>query len=111
VHGPKTEQTIQEAINLITEYLDCKTYDLFGPVLEYLREEGGIRSTTELDLYFRKQVQADWPLSNIYEWLADKGILQKVPNPVRLTQKSQITVDEAAYYFDGAFAGMQPART
>jgi RNA polymerase sigma factor (sigma-70 family) len=102
VHGTKSEETIQQAINLITEYLDCKTYDLFGPVLEYLSQEGGVRSTTELDLYFRKQVQTDWPLSNIYEWLADKGIIQKVPNPVRLTQKSQITVDEAAYYYDGA---------
>ncbi|HMN27716.1 MAG TPA: sigma-70 family RNA polymerase sigma factor [Caldilineaceae bacterium] len=101
VHGPKTEETIQRAIHLVNEYLDCKTYDLFGPVLDYLRDEGGIRSTTELDLYFRKQVQADWPLSNIYEWLTDKGIIQKVPSPVRLTQKSQVTVDEAAYYFDG----------
>ena len=102
VHGPKTEPTIQQAINLVNEYLDCKTYDLFGPVLDYLRDEGGIRSTTELDLYFRKQVQVDRPLSNIYEWLADKGVIQKVPSPVRLTQKSQITVDEAAYYFDGS---------
>jgi uncharacterized protein len=101
VHGPKTEETIQRALNSINEYLDCKTFDLFGPVLTYLRDEGGVRSTTELDHYFRKQVQAEWPLANIYEWLADKGILQKVPNPVRLTQKSQVTVDEAAYYFDG----------
>jgi hypothetical protein len=28
--------------------------------------------------------------------------MQKVPNPVRLTQKSQVMVDEAAYYYDGA---------
>jgi uncharacterized protein len=110
VHGPKDEASIQQAINLINEYIDCKTYDLFGPVLDYLRDEGGVRSTTELDLYFRKQVQAEWPLSNIYEWLADKGILQKVPNPVRLTQKSQVTVDEAAYYFDGAQIGSMALR-
>jgi RNA polymerase sigma factor (sigma-70 family) len=101
VHGSKSEVTVQGALNRITEYLDCKTYELFGPVLDYLRQEGGVRSTTELDLYFRKQVQTDWPLANIYEWLADKGILHKVPSPVRLTQKSQVTVDEAAYYFDG----------
>jgi RNA polymerase sigma factor (sigma-70 family) len=102
VHGPKNEATILQALNLINEYLDCKTFELFGPVLEYLRQQGGVRTTSELDLYFGKQVQqADWPLTNIYEWLADKGILQKVPNPVRLTQKSQVTVDEAAYYYDG----------
>ncbi|MDQ3250556.1 MAG: hypothetical protein M3Q45_15290 [Chloroflexota bacterium] len=40
-------------------------------------------------------------MSNIYEWLADRGTIQKVPSPLRLTPKSQITVDEAAYYYDG----------
>lgn len=101
IHGEKHEQAIKLALSQINAYLDAKLYDLFGPVLEHLRQEGGVRSTTELDLYFRKQVQVDWPLSNIYEWLADKGVIQKVPNPVRLTQKSQVTVDEAAYYYDG----------
>ncbi len=59
-----------------------------------------MRTTTEIDAYFKKQVQVD-SLSHVYEWLADKGILQKVPSPVRLTVKSQIEVDEAAYYYDG----------
>ncbi len=104
VHGVKSEATIQQALNLINEYLDCKTFELFGPVLDFLRSEGGVRSTSELDHYFHKQVQSSWPLSNIYEWLADKGIVQKVPNPVRLTQKSQVTVDEAAYYYDGVLS-------
>jgi len=102
VHGPKDETTIQQALNLINEYMDCKLYDLFAPVLDYLSQEGGIRTTTELVTYFRKQVQAEWPLSNVFEFLADKGIMQKVPNPVRLTQKSQVMVDEAAYYYDGS---------
>jgi hypothetical protein len=47
-------------------------------------------------------VQLEWGLSNVYEWLADKGIIQKVPSPLRLTQKSQVVVDEAAYYYDGS---------
>ena len=37
----------------------------------------------------------------VIDRMADKGIIQKVPSPVRLTVKSQITVDEAAYYYDG----------
>jgi RNA polymerase sigma factor (sigma-70 family) len=102
MHGPKTETTIRQALDRVNEYLDCKTLDLFAPVLTYLRDQGGIRTTTELDLYFGKQLQADWPLPNILEWLADKEIIQKTPSPVRLTQKSQVTVDEAAYYYDGA---------
>ena len=99
IEQPKTEAAIQGAINLVNEYLDGKVRALFGPVLDYLAQEGGARTTSELNTYFAKQVQSD-SLSLIYEWLADKGILQKVPSPVRLHPKSQVTVDEAAYYYD-----------
>lgn len=103
IHGKKDEVTIQQALDLINGYLDQNLLLLFSPVLDYLQEAHGIRTTSEIDEYFRKQVQ-DQPLSNIYEWLADKGVIQKVPSPVRLTVKSQITVDEAAYYYDGRTA-------
>jgi uncharacterized protein len=102
IHQPKDEATIQQALDLINAYIDGKLELLFGPILEYLSQEGGIRTTTEINSYFKNQVQ-EHSLSNIYEWLADKGIIQKVPSPVRLTHKSQVTVDEAAYYYDGGF--------
>jgi hypothetical protein len=69
-------------------------------VLDYLELAGGSRSTSELDAYFHKQVQTG-SLAIAYEWLADKGIIQKIPYPVPLTEKSQVRVDEAAYYYDG----------
>ena len=100
IHGKKDETTIQQALDLINCYLDQNCLLLFSPLLDYLQEAQGIRTASEIEEYFQKQVQ-NQPLSNIYEWLADKGIIQKVPSPVRLTVKSQITVDEAAYYYDG----------
>lgn len=100
IHEKKDEATIQQALDLINEYIRSNVYVLFGPILDYLSQEGGIRTTTELDTYFGKQAQCGG-LSNIYEWLADEGIIQKVPSPLRLTHKSQVTVDEAAYYYDG----------
>ncbi|HXF64810.1 MAG TPA: sigma-70 family RNA polymerase sigma factor [Caldilineaceae bacterium] len=100
IHQKKDEAVIQQALALINGYIDEKIPLLFGPVLAYLAEAGGIRTTSEIDEYFRKQAQVD-TLSGIYEWLADKGIIQKAPSPLRLTHKSQVTVDEAAYYYDG----------
>lgn len=100
IHQKKDEETIQQALDTINGYIDDKILLLFGPILEFLGDAGGVRTTTEMDAYFKKQVQVD-TLSNVYEWLADKGIFQKVPSPVRLTVKSQIEVDEAAYYYDG----------
>ena len=71
-----------------------------SPILDYLSQEGGVRTMTDLDTYFKKQVQGE-SVGNICEWLADKGIIQKVPSPVRLTLRSQVEVDEAAFYYDG----------
>jgi RNA polymerase sigma factor (sigma-70 family) len=101
IHAEKDAATIQAALDRINAYIDGKIPILFGPVLEYLENAGGVRTTNEINDYFRKQAQLS-SLSNVYEWLADKGILQKVPSPMRLTEKSSVAVvDEAAYYYDG----------
>ena len=111
INSPKDTAAIQAALDQINNFIDSKIETLFGPVLDYLRDAGNICTTTDLNAYFGKQVQVE-SLSNIYEWLADKGIIQKVPAPTRLTPKSQITVDEAAYYFDGEYSNTEgEART
>jgi hypothetical protein len=40
-------------------------------------------------------------LDSAYEWLADQEIIQKLSTPVRLTEKSRVDVEEAAYYYEG----------
>jgi hypothetical protein len=100
IHHKKTEQTLQNVLQTINHYLDDKIGVLFQPILDFLTEAGGIRSTTELDEYFKKKAQIG-SLAMTYEWLADKDIIQKVSSPLRLTPKSRITVEEAAYYYDG----------
>ncbi len=99
IHGKKDEAVIEAALGKINAYLDERLHTLFKPILSYLADQGGVRSTTDIDAYFTKQTQIH-SLATVYEWLADKGILQKVPCPVRLTEKSQISVDEAGYYYD-----------
>lgn len=102
IHGPKDAGTIQAALDCINGYLDHRLAALFGPILDYLADAGGVRTTGEMDDYFKKQAQTG-SLCGVYEWLADKGVLQKVPSPLRLTDKSSAAVvDEAAYYYDGA---------
>jgi hypothetical protein len=99
VHGEKTEATLRRALQLVDEYLTEKLYLLYKQILDYLAEAGGIRTTWEMDEYFKKQAQTHG-LGIAYEWLADRGILSKVPQPRRLHEKSPVTVDEAAYYYD-----------
>jgi hypothetical protein len=103
IHQPKDAATIRAALATVESYVEDRTTVLFGPILEYLKSEGGARSLTEIEGHFRKRPD-DWPLSIACEWLADRGILQKVSSPVRLHPRSQVVLDEAAYYFDGELA-------
>lgn len=99
INKKKDEATIQQALQMINEYLDKKIFILFKPILEFLAEADGPRSQSELDDYFQKKFQAGTALA--CEWLADKGIINKVSLPLRLTKESRIEVEEAAYYYDG----------
>jgi predicted nucleotidyltransferase len=100
IQRPKDAAALQGALDLANGYLVEKIDLLFGPVLEYLRQQGGIRSVTELSDYFERQLQAEMLLPGL-EWLADQGVIQKVPAPIRLHPKSQVVLDEAAFYYDG----------
>lgn len=101
MYGPKDAETVDRALKLIDGYLTERIPVLFRPILDYLHESAGVRTTTELNSYFAKRAQtSDWGLQSALEWLADKGVIQKIPTPVRLTEKSRVTVDEAAYYYD-----------
>jgi predicted nucleotidyltransferase len=100
IDGKKDAETIEAALRRINGYLDEQLYTLFRPILRFLAEEGGIRSTADLDAYFGPKVQTA-TLAGAYEWLADRGVIQKVSAPLLLTEKSRVFVDEAAYYYDG----------
>jgi predicted nucleotidyltransferase len=97
---PVDAMAAEQALRLVNSYLDEKISTLFQPIFDYLAAADGPRTASDIDCYFEKQVQGE-TLGSAYEWLADKGLIQKVSHPLRLTEKSRVTVDEAAYYYDG----------
>jgi predicted nucleotidyltransferase len=101
IQAAKDAASVRAVIDLIHGYLDEQARDLFRPILDYLQEAGGSRTVTELNEHFRHHAQIE-DLTSAYEWLADKGIIRKVAAPLRLTVKSKVYVDEAAYYYDGS---------
>ena len=100
INGPKDRPTIQNALDMIDAYLEERAERLFKPVLDYLTEADGPRTASELDAYFKKKV-GEAELFSVYEWLARKDIIEKIAAPIRLTKKSQVTLEEPAYYYDG----------
>ena len=100
INCEKNEAVIQDTLDAVNAYLDERRF-IFQPVLDYLREEKAPRSNTEIDASFKPSFD-EGSLALVCQWLAWKGIIQRVAVPTKLTVKSQVSVEEPAYYYDGA---------
>ena len=98
--GPKDEAHLAEVLAAIDSYLTERIPLCFGPLLDWLESADGPRSVRELDSHFKHHWRAEH-LDLVCDWLADKGILERVGVPLRLTKDSRVTVDEAGYVFVG----------
>ena len=95
----KNARTIGAALARVEEYLEEHLWDFYKPLLDYLEESDGMRTVSEMEEHFA-QAQI-YGFDFACEWLVTKDILQKMSAPVRLTEKSRIELQEAAYYYDG----------
>jgi len=100
IHAEPTIAALEAALKSITAYLHTNLDSLFGLLLDYLREEGQVRSISEINHTFARNFNIEGA-DMACEWLADEGIIQKMAVPVRLTVKSRVAMEEAAYYFGG----------
>ena len=105
INQPKTRENLQHALDLINHYLDEKALDLFLPILDYLTGAGEVRTLSEIGEFFRDTIRGDG-LEGACEWLAQKEIIEKRSSPIRLTEKSRVSVEEPAYYYDAGAADL-----
>jgi len=117
INCEKTEAVIQDALDAINAYLDERQF-IFQPILDYLAEQKAPRTNTELNADLGRGLHVnseglpefdDEPLDLTCQWLAWKGIIRQVAMPIKLTAKSQVPVEEPAYYYDDT-AGAGGAR-
>ena len=121
INCEKNETVIQDVLDAINAYLDERQF-IYQPILEYLIEQKAPRTNTELntdlgrDLHVNSDGAPEFDeesLDLVCQWLAWKGVIGQVAMPMKLTAKSQVPVEEPAYYYDGTvgasvFAGVFP---
>ncbi len=108
INCEKNEAILQDTIDAINGYLDARQF-IFQPVLDYLTEQKVPRTLTELNADLGRGLHDSGGFSDfdeellgmVCQWLAWKGIIKQVAMPLKLTAKSQIAVEEPAYYYDG----------
>ena len=67
-------------------------------MLDHLREVGEARSCTEIEDYFRRNFDVSG-VTTACEYLADRGLIGKASTPVQLTRKSNVRVQELAFFY------------
>jgi len=93
----KTARNVQAALTAIDEYLAERAAKLFAPVIDYLCEVGEARSATEIEDHFQRNFGIAG-VTGACEYLADRGLIGKASLPVRLTKKSNVNVEELAFF-------------
>jgi hypothetical protein len=94
----KTRAQIEAALHAVDEYLEARAPDLFAPVIDYLRDVGEARSCTEIEAHFERNHDVAG-VTLACEYLADQGLIGKASLPVQLTKRSNIEVQELAFYY------------
>ena len=99
VNGPKDTATLGQQLDRIQAYLLERVDRIFAPLLDYLAQARDPRTLSDINAHFAPKLPCA-ELFLICDWLAEQGILEKMAAPLRLTRKSQVTVEEAAFYYD-----------
>jgi len=98
LNAKKTRKSVQTALDAIDRYVAERVALLFGPVIDYLREIGEARGSSEIEDYFKRNFDVSG-VTTVCEYLADRGIIGKASTPARLTKKSNVDVQELAFFY------------
>ena len=93
----KTRDRVKAALQAVDEYIASRSDSLFTLVIEYLREAGEARSSTEIEDHFKKNYDVSG-VTTVCEYLADQGAIGKASTPVHLTKRSNVEVQEMAFF-------------
>ena len=89
-----SEGELFERIQRLDSYLEEHMPLFQRPVLEYLAD-GEIKTVSMIS----KHVHAGGPLTDLLDFLAEHGVIEKVSQQIKLTSKSRIGVEEIGYQY------------
>ncbi len=97
LNTPKTRDGVAAALDAVDAYVARRAPDLFEPVLAHLAETGDVRSCRDLELHFARHFDV-LGVTAACEYLAAQGLVGKASAPARLTKRSNVQVQELAFF-------------
>ena len=97
LNATKTRARVGAALDAVDAYVAERATTVFGPVIDHLREVGEARSCREIEDHFKRNFDVSG-VTIVCEYLADRGLIGKASTAVRLTRKSNVDVQELAFF-------------
>ena len=97
----KSKKVLSTALDAIDAYLDAHYKAHLKPLLDYLKKQNRVVPLSEISDHFAFSQLYPWHLESACEWLEEKGLLEKVSTPFKLTKRSHEEVEEPAYLMNG----------
>jgi hypothetical protein len=94
----KTRRNVEAALGAVDRYLAERAPTLFALVIDHLRDVGETRSCTEIENHFTRTLGIQG-VTSACEYLADEGLIGKASTPVQLTRRSNVDVQELAFFY------------
>ena len=101
LNAKKTRKNVQAALDALEAYVAERAPRLFALVLDYLREAGDVRSSSEIEAFFKRHYDVEG-VTLACEYLSDRGLLGKAATSVRLTKRSTADVQEQAFFYSSS---------
>lgn len=97
LNAKKTVPRVRSALDAVDAYVAERARTAFGPIIEHLRDVGEPQSCRELEHHFVRNFDIAG-VTTACEYLADQRLIGKASTPARLTKKSNIVVQELAFF-------------
>jgi predicted nucleotidyltransferase len=98
LNAKKTRKSVQTALDAIDRYIAERAPRLFGLVIDHLREVGEARSCAEIEDHFKRNFDIEG-VTTACEYLADQGLIGKAGVSIRLTKRSNVDMQELAFFY------------
>ena len=93
----KTRDRVEAALDAADAYLAGRATTAFASIIDHLREVGEARSCREIEDHFKRNFDV-CGVTIACEYLADQRLIGKASTAVRLTRKSNVDVQELAFF-------------
>jgi len=94
-----SKKVLEAALDAVDEYLAKRWEENLKPLLHYFKKQRRVVPLTELSEHFAYSQLYPWHLESACEWMEQKGLLEKLSAPFKLTKRSRVDVEEPAYLF------------